>query len=42
MECAIVRLGLDGHFAGIGELDGVANEIDQHLGQAAAVTVARR
>src|SRR5215471_12969042 len=42
MECAIVRLGLDGDFAGIGELDGVADEIDQDLRQAAAVAVARR
>src|SRR6516162_9274257 len=42
MERAIIGFGLDGNFAGIGELDGVADEIDQDLGQAAAVTVARR
>jgi hypothetical protein len=32
---------LDGDFAGIGELDGVADEINQDLGQAAAVATAR-
>jgi hypothetical protein len=32
-----VRFCLDGDFAGIGELDGIADEIDQDLGQAAAV-----
>jgi hypothetical protein len=26
-ECAIVRFGLDGDFAGIGELDGIADKI---------------
>src|SRR5262249_7106064 len=41
MECAVGRFGLDGDFTRIGELNGVANEIDQDLGQAAAVTVAR-
>src|SRR5215470_5009362 len=41
MERAIVRFSLDGNFAGIGELNRVADEIDQDLGQAAAVTVAR-
>ena len=40
MERAIVRFGLDGDFARIGELNRVADEIDQDLGQAAAVTVA--
>ena len=39
MERAIVSFGLDGDFAGIGELDRIADEIDQDLGQAAAVTV---
>ena len=42
MECAVIRFGLDGDFARIGELDGVADKVDQDLGQAAAVTVARR
>jgi hypothetical protein len=31
VECAIVRLGLDADFASIGELDRVADEIDQDL-----------
>src|SRR5262249_19335306 len=31
MECAVVRFSLDGDFSGIGELNGVADEIDQHL-----------
>src|SRR5215471_5025484 len=39
MECAVVCFGFDGDFAGIGELNGVADEIDQDLRQAAAVTV---
>ena len=38
---SIGRFGLDGDFAGIGELDGVADEINQDLGQAAAVTMTR-
>ena len=37
----MVRFGLDGDFPGIGELDRIADEIDQDLGQAAAVAVAR-
>src|SRR6516164_3679639 len=40
MERAVVRFGLDGNFARISELDGVANKIDQHLRQASAVTMA--
>src|SRR6516164_478395 len=40
MECAIVRFGLDGNFAGIGELNGVADKIDQNLRQSSAVTMA--
>ena len=32
-----MRFGLDGDFAGIGELDGIADEINQHLGQAPAI-----
>src|SRR6516164_1694557 len=40
IECAIIRLGLDGNFAGIGELNRITNEVDQDLGQAAAVTMA--
>src|SRR5262249_20314001 len=39
MECAIDRFGLDRNLAGIGELDGVADKIDQYLRQAATVTV---
>src|SRR6516165_10202536 len=42
IERAIISFGLDSDFAGIGELNRVADEIDQHLRQAAAVTVARR
>src|SRR6516165_3338855 len=42
MERAVVRFSLDGDLAGIGELNRVADEIDQALRQAAAVTVARR
>src|SRR5262249_28708782 len=41
MECAIVRFGFDGDFASISELDGIADEIDQDLRQAAAVAMAR-
>ena len=39
MERAVVRFGLYGDFTRIGELNGVADEIDQDLRQAAAVTV---
>src|SRR6516165_2944088 len=42
MERAIVRFGFDGDLARIGELDGIANEIDQHLRQAAAISMTRR
>jgi len=42
MECAIVGFGLDGHFTGVGELDGVADKINEDLGQAPPVAVARR
>src|SRR6516225_2739518 len=42
MERAVVRFRLDGDLAGIGELDRVANEIDQDLRQATAIAVARR
>jgi hypothetical protein len=31
MERAIVSFGLNGDFAGISELNGVADEIDEHL-----------
>src|SRR5215471_11913669 len=41
IEGAIVGFGLDGDFAGIGELNRVADEIDQHLRQAASVAAAR-
>src|SRR6516225_10461096 len=40
MKRPVVRFGLDGHFAGISELDGVANKIDQNLRQSSAVTMA--
>ena len=40
MERAVVSFGLNGDFAGIGELDRVADEIDQHLRQATAVAAA--
>src|SRR6516164_1538057 len=39
MERAVVSFRLDGDLASIGELDGVADQIDQDLGQAAAVAV---
>src|SRR5215472_3096537 len=42
MKRPVVRFGLNGDFADISELDGIADKIDQHLGQAAAVAVARR
>jgi hypothetical protein len=40
MKCAIIGFGLDGDFTGIGELNGIADEIDQDLRQAAAVAAA--
>ena len=39
MECAIVRLGLDGDFTCIGKLDGITDEIDQNLRQTTSVAV---
>src|SRR5262249_30737693 len=42
VECAVIRFGLDGDFTGIGELNGVADKIDQDLRQAAAVSSPRR
>src|SRR6516165_4438246 len=42
MERAVVSFGLNGDFASIGELDGVADEIDQNLRQAAAISMTRR
>ena len=41
-ERAIGRRDLDGHFAGVGELDGVADQVEQHLGELALVAVAGR
>src|SRR6516165_640960 len=41
MKRPVVRFGLDGNFARIGELNGVADKIDQDLRQAAAVAAAR-
>src|SRR6516162_1948220 len=40
MKRRVVRFGLDGNFARISELDGVANKIDQNLSQSSAVTMA--
>jgi len=42
MERAVISFGLNGDLASIGELDGVADEIDQHLRQAAAITMTGR
>src|SRR6516162_4212141 len=42
MKRPVVRFGFDGDLARIGELDGIANEIDQHLRQAAAISMTRR
>src|SRR6516165_1640184 len=42
MERAILGIRFDGHFACVGELNGVADKIDQNLRQAATVSVARR
>src|SRR6516164_9681247 len=39
MERAVISFGLNGDLASIGELDGITDEIDQHLRQAATVTV---
>ena len=41
-ERAIGRRDLDRHFAGVGELDRVADQIEQHLGQLLLVAVASR
>src|SRR6516225_745511 len=32
-EMAVPRARSDAHFAGVGELDGVAHEVEQHLGE---------
>src|SRR5262249_13088450 len=40
MKRPVVRFSLDGNFARIGELDRVANKIDQNLRQSSAVTMA--
>jgi hypothetical protein len=42
MERAVISFGLNGDLTRIGELNCVADEIDEDLRQAAAVTVARR
>src|SRR6516162_10098977 len=42
MKRPVLRFCLDSDFAGIGELDGIADEIDKDLRQAASVAVARR
>src|SRR5215475_6998851 len=41
-EMAVPRARSDAHLAGVGELDGVANEIEQHLRQALFVSEANR
>src|SRR5215467_7758237 len=41
-EMAIPRACCDAHLAGVGELDGVANEIEQHLREALFVAEANR
>src|SRR5262249_23592392 len=41
IKCAIIRFDLDGDFAGISELNSIADEIDQARRQAAAVATAR-
>jgi hypothetical protein len=41
MKRVVVRFSLDGDFARIGELYCVADKIDQHLRQAAAIPAAR-
>src|SRR5262249_33280435 len=41
MKRPVVRFGLDGHFARISELNGVADQIDQDLRQAPAVAATR-
>ena len=42
METAAAGTGLDDHLAGIGEVDGIADQIEQHLRQAALIATARR
>src|SRR6516165_4893647 len=42
MECAIISFRIDRDFARIGELNRVADEIDQNLRQAAAITMTGR
>src|SRR5262249_20459246 len=42
MKRPVVRFCLDAYFAGIGELNGIADEIDQDLRQAAAITMTGR
>src|SRR5262245_61850871 len=41
-EVTIHGLGRDTHLTGIGELDGVADEVEQHLGEALLVAEADR
>src|SRR6516225_9298516 len=42
MERAILRIRFDGHFACVGELNRIADEVDQDLRQAPSVAAARR
>src|SRR6516165_1008068 len=42
MERAVVSFGFNGYFGGLGELDLVADDIDQDLRQAAAISMTRR
>ena len=39
---AIGRRDLDGHFPGVGELDGVADQVEQHLSELALVAAPGR
>ena len=42
VEVTVDRLGSYAHLAGIGELDGVADEVEQHLREALFVSEANR
>ena len=42
VERAVSRCGLDCHLAGVGELDGVSDEVEKDLRQAAFVAMACR
>src|SRR5262249_52977637 len=42
IEVAIHGLRGNSYFAGVGELDGVADQVEEHLGQALLITEAKR